>query len=327
MDGAASGAGAADAGETSSIADASRSDSEVGTDAGSAPPAPFAATYFIGTDISRVQTDPPATLYTDNDGTQKDLLVLLKGHGFNYIRVRTFADPRAADGNSKTAGFYDIPHTVTFGKRIKDASMGFLLDFHYSDNWADPGKQCVPIAWQGFTTIADLATAVHDYTKDAITGAVSNWNNLGALLRAAAQGIKDVDTGIKIMIHLDKAQDFATSRAFITNAIAQKVPFDVFGESSYTLYQGPPSGWQSTFTQLAAAFPNLKFVSAEYGPDERAINDIIFGLPNQQGIGTFYWEATHSGADNAGALLFSNRAAQPDLLLYDAMKTAYASRL
>ena len=330
---------------------------------------PFGASYFIGADLSRVQTDAPGTLYTDNDGTQKDLLVLLKGHGFNYVRVRTFVDPRAADGNSKTAGFYDVAHTVTFGKRIKDAGMGFLLDFHYSDNWADPGKQCVPIAWQGFTTVGQLATAVHDYTRDAITqlvaggarpdmvqigneitpgmlihrcdaggipiagmnnpvtGATSNWTNLGTLLKAAAQGIKDVDTGIKIMLHIDRAQSFPTSNSFIMSAIAQGVPFDVFGESSYTLYQGPPAGWLSTYTQLAAAFPALKFVSAEYGPEERAINDILFNLPNQQGIGTFYWEATHSGADNAGHLLFSNRVAQPDLLLYDLMKTAYASRL
>src|SRR6185436_15664912 len=129
--------------------------------------------YFIGADISRVQTDPPGTTYADNDGKQKELFLLLKGHGFNYIRVRTFVDPKAADGNSKTEGFYDISHTVAFGKRIKDAQMGFLLDFHYSDNWADPGKQCVPVAWQGLTSIDMLATAVHDYTKDSISALVA----------------------------------------------------------------------------------------------------------------------------------------------------------
>jgi arabinogalactan endo-1,4-beta-galactosidase len=323
--------------------------------------------YFIGTDISRVQTDAPGTTYTDNDGTRKDILVLLAGHGFNYIRVRTFVDPRAADGNSKTQGFYDIPHTITFGKRIKDAGLGFLLDFHYSDNWADPGKQCVPVAWQTATTIDDLATMVHDYTADAITrliaggarpdmvqigneitpgmlihvcnsgglptgmnpitGSIGNWTNLGTLLKAAAKGIKDVDTGIQIMIHLDRGGDLASSQAFITNAMAQGVPFDVFGESTYTLYQGPPSGWMATFTALAAQFPTLKFVAAEYGPDERAINDILYNLPNQQGIGTFYWEATHSGADNASALLFMNGTATADMLLYDQMKIDYASRL
>jgi arabinogalactan endo-1,4-beta-galactosidase len=329
---------------------------------------PLTSSYFIGADISRVQTDAAGTMYTDNDGTQKAFLQLMKGHGFNFMRVRTFVDPRATDGNSKTAGFYDIPHTVTFGKQIKDAGLGFLLDFHYADNWADPGKQCVPIAWQGATTIGALATLLHDYTRDSITqliaggarpdmvqigneitpgmlihrcdaggqptlgnnpvtGAISNWTNLGTLLKAGAQAIREVDPGIKIVIHLDRGGDLASSRNFITNAIAQGVPFDVFAESTYTLYQGPPSGWMNTFTQLAAMFPTLKFMSAEYGPEQRALNDIVFNLPNQQGIGTFYWEATHSGADNAGHLLFNGRAAQPDLLLYDQMKTAYASRL
>jgi arabinogalactan endo-1,4-beta-galactosidase len=108
---------------------------------------------------------------------------------------------------------------------------------------------------------------------------------------------------------------------------AQSIRFDVFGESAYTVAQAPSSAWGPTFTTLAAAFPRLQFVAAEYGPAERLLNDVLFGLPNQQGIGTFYWEATHSGADNAAALLFSNRVAQPDLLLYDAMKTAYAGRL
>jgi arabinogalactan endo-1,4-beta-galactosidase len=344
-----------------------------GGSSGSGGATPFKASYFIGADISRVETDAAGTLYTDNDGSQKEFLALLKGHGFNYIRVRTFVDPRAADGNSPTTGFYDIPHTVAFGKRIKDAGMGFLLDFHYSDNWADPGKQCVPVAWQGATTIDALATLLRDYTADAIrqliaggarpdmvqigneitpgmlihrcdaggipianmnnpvTGALSNWNNLGTLLKAGGQAIRAIDPAIQIVIHLDRGGDLNSSRAFIQNAIVQQVPFDVFGESTYALYQGPPSGWMNTFAQLAAAFPTLKFIAAEYGPEERAINDILFNLKNSGGqnvgLGTFYWEATHSGADNAGHLLFSNRVAQPDLLLYDSMKTDYAGRL
>jgi arabinogalactan endo-1,4-beta-galactosidase len=249
--------------------------------------------------------------------------------------------------------------------------MGFLLDFHYSDNWADPGKQCVPVAWQGVTSIAALATAVHDYTKDAvtqlaaagarpdmvqigneitpgmliqrcdsgglptgqnpITGSISNWTNLGALLKAGVQGVKDVDANIKIMLHIDRGGTFDVSRDFINNAIAQGVSFDVFGESCYTAYQGQPSGWMSTFTQLSAMFPNLRFIIAEYGPEQRAANDIIFNLSNQQGIGTFNWEPTHAGAWNTGHALFSFSsnvyASTADLALYDLMKTAYASRL
>ena len=355
--------------ETSPDIDASSEPDDAGSNTPDA--APFTADYFIGADITWVQKDE-ANGATYTDGTKREILQLVKDHGFNYIRLRTFVDPKAADGYDRVNGYADLAHTITFGKRIKDAGMGFLLDFHYSDNWADPGKQCVPIAWQSATTIDQLATLVHDYTADAITqliaggarpdmvqigneitpgmllhrcnangspvsnnpvtGSASNWANLGALLRAGSQAVRDIDPAILIMLHIDRGGDFFNSNVFITSALDQGVSFDVFGESTYTAYQGQPSGWQSTFTQLAAAFPMLKFVSAEYGPEQRSVNDIVFGLPNRQGIGTFNWEPTHVGTWNTGHSLFTAGAgsvytATPDLALYDPMKADYAERL
>jgi arabinogalactan endo-1,4-beta-galactosidase len=328
------------------------------------------ASFYIGADITWVQADE-ARGATYSDGTKKDIFQLLKDHGFNYIRLRTFVDPKAADGYDKSNGYGDLAHTIAFGKRVKAAGMGLLVDFHYSDNWADPGKQCVPIAWQNLATISELAGAVHDYTKDAITqliaggarpdmvqvgnettpgmlihrcdsggqptgnnpvtGSISNWANLGMLMKAGSIGVKEVDPGILVMLHIDRGGTFGTSRDYINNAIKQGVTFEVFGESCYTAYQGEPSAWRSTFTQLAAMFPNLKFVAAEYGPEQRAANDVLFNLPNQQGIGTFNWEPTHAGAWNTGHVLFnasgSAYTATADLSLYDTMKTAYAARL
>jgi arabinogalactan endo-1,4-beta-galactosidase len=363
--GASGGAGSGGARDAGGMADAGGMVDSSGTDGGSRVP-----TFFLGADITWVQADEAGgAIYTD--GTPKEILQLLKDHGFNYVRLRTFVDPKAADGYDKQNGYGDLSHTITFGKRIKAAGMGFLLDFHYSDNWADPGKQCVPVAWQGLTSIAALATAVHDYTKDAvtqlvaagarpdmvqigneitpgmlihrcdsgglptgnnpITGSTANWSDLGTLLKAGVQGVKEVDAGIKIMLHIDRGGTFTTSRDFISNAMTAGVAFDVFGESCYTAYQGQPSAWMSTFTQLGAMFPNLKFVIAEYGPEQRAANDIVFNLANQQGVGTFNWEPTHAGDWNTGHALFSaagkTYTATSDLAFYDLMKTAYASRL
>jgi arabinogalactan endo-1,4-beta-galactosidase len=168
--------------------------------------------------------------------------------------------------------------------------------------------------------------------NNKVTGSISNWTNLGMLLKAGADAVREVDPSILIMLHIDRGGTFSTSRDFISNAMKQNVPFDVFGESCYEAYQGPPSGWMSTFTQLAAMFPSLKFVAAEYGPQQRAINDILYALPNKQGIGTFNWEPTHEGDWNRGHTLLQyssgNRYnATADLSLYDAMKTAYADRL
>ncbi len=348
----------------------------------------MAFSYYIGADITSVQAAEAAGA-TYSDGTVKDIFQLLKDHGFNYIRLRTFVDPKAADGYDKVNGYADLAHTITFGKRIKAAGMGFLLDFHYSDNWADPGKQCIPVAWQGYTNITDLAGALHDYTDNAITqliaggarpdmvqigneitpgmlldicdangqpittdkppvtGSTGNWSNLGTLLKAGVKGVKDVDTGIKIMLHIDRGGDKPTDTAgaalntsvnFITNAMAQGVVFDAFGESSYQAYQGDPNSeantkttWTNTFGGIAKKFPNIQLIAAEYGPLERDINDVVFGLPNNQGAGTFNWEPSEQGAWNTGHALFSNAGNKytttADMALYDLMKTAYASRL
>jgi arabinogalactan endo-1,4-beta-galactosidase len=338
----------------------------------------FKASFYIGADITDQETQAVATRAT--------LLTLMKSHGFNAIRLRTFVDPKAADGYDKTNGYDDIAHTVAFGKQIKEAGMALLVDFHYSDNWADPGKQCVPIAWQSLTTITALASAVHDYTKDAIsqlvaggarpdmvqignettpgmllhrcdsagkptgsnpvTGSTSNWANLGMLLKAGVQGVEDVDPSILISFHIDRGGDKATdtkgaalqaSTSWITNAL-KYTAFDAFGESCYQRYQGDlnstantKAGWASTFGGLATKFPELKLFAAEYGPMQREINDVLFDLPNQQGIGTFNWEPTTQGDWNTGHDLLrrsgTTYTAQPDLALYDLMKVDYASRL
>lgn len=328
---------------------------------GGAATLPFS--YLIGADVTDQEPQP--------DATRANLLTLMQSHGFNAVRLRTFVDPKAADGYDQTNGYDDITHTVAFGKQIKDAGMALLVDFHYSDNWADPGKQCVPVAWQSYTTIADLASALHDYTKDAITklvaggarpdmvqigneitpgmllhrcdsgghptgsnpvtGSVNDWTNLGALLKAGSDAVKEVDPSIVVSLHIDQGDGLSTSKSFITNAQKQGVVFEAFGESCYTMYQGQPSGWQATFDGLASSFPTLQLFIAEYGPAEREANDIIYGLANEQGIGTFNWEPTTQGDWNTGHDLLrrsgSTYTAQPDLALYDQMKIDFADRL
>ena len=334
--------------------------------------------FAIGVDITNMETSAVAN--------RAALLTFLKSHGINYIRLRTFVDPKAADGYDKTNGYDDIAHTVAFGKQVKDACMGLLIDFHYSDNWADPGKQCVPVAWQSYTTITDLATAVHDYTDNAITQLIAGgarpdmvqigneetpgilihicdsgglplagnagynkingalylwsvtdqgappggtggpvaggWTNLGQLLNAAAKGVKDVDTGIKIALHLDRCNDTASSKNFITNAQGKSVPFDVFGESCYVGTQGQPADMQATISSLASSFPSVKFMAAEYSSNERAVNDIFYNLANDQGFGTFNWQPSNLWTGSG-----TNYSSGADMPIYDQMKIDYASQL
>jgi arabinogalactan endo-1,4-beta-galactosidase len=351
---------------------------------GEAGPRPAPA-FLVGADITWVQADEAAGA-TYSDGAQKEILQLLEDHGFNAVRLRTFVDPRAADGYDPQNGYADLAHTIAFGRRVKAAGMRFLLNFHYSDNWADPGKQCVPVAWQGLT-FTQMVQALFDYTKDAVAqlvaagarpdivqlgneitpgmllhicdgsgsptatstvnGSALNWGNLGQFLKAGAAAVATVDPTIPIELHIDRGGDKAsdpaghaleTSIDWVTNAQAQGVPFAILGESAYQRYQGDPASdantkatWSSTFSGLAARFPDLKILAVEYGPLQREINDVVFGLPGEQGLGTFNWEPTHQGAWNTGHALFSAAAGQytatADLALYDVMKSTYASRL
>src|SRR5262249_33160206 len=169
----------------------------------------FSASYHMGADISWVQHDEQyGATYVDTDGVQKDILALLKNHGFNSVRLRTFVDPKAADGYDQVDGFADLAHTVTMAQRLKQDGTGRLLAMNYSANWADPSKQCIPVAWQRDTTIAQLAQHVHDYTVSVIS----------ALKNAGAAPIK-VQIGYEItpgmLIHVCNAMGMPTS----TNAV------------------------------------------------------------------------------------------------------------
>ncbi len=328
--------------------------------------------YWMGVDISFVGTQSAQA--------RQNLLTLLKQHGINAVRLRTFVDPKAADGYDKTGGGCDLAHTTAFGKQIKAAGMYLLVDFHYSDNWADPGKQCVPVKWQGYTTIAQLSKAVKDYTKDAITqliaggarpdmvqignettpgmlihrcdasgeptgsnpvsGSTSNWANLGALLKAGVDGVKEVDPKILTSFHIAKGGDhtdgkapLSTSVNWLTNAL-KYTKVDAFGESCYATYQGVKDDavktkqiWQTVQGGLVAKFPGIKIFAAEYGGFIREINDVNFNLPNQAGMGTFFWEATYANNSwNTGALVTqSGNTYTPtsQLALYDQMYKDY----
>jgi arabinogalactan endo-1,4-beta-galactosidase len=277
--------------------------------------------HILGADVSWLLEDEAsgATYY---DGGQKlELLTLLKARGFNYIRIRTFVDPSAAGGYAagKPEAWCDRAHTIELAQRVRALGMGFLLDFHYSDNFADPGKQVKPAAWAALP-FADLVTAVHDYTRETVAalaeagvapdmvqvgneitpgmllpdGASSNanWPKLGQLLKAGATAVQEVDPNIRIMLHIEKGGDNATTRWWVDHALAEQVPFQILGQSCYTDFQGTPDMWQANFADLVTRYPTLSFVIAEYSQEKRRANDIMHDLPDQRGLGTFIWEPT-----------------------------------
>jgi len=286
--------------------------------------------YIVGADISWIQQrEDTGTKYSDK-GEVKDILAILKAHGFNYIRLRVFNDPTKAtpkDQPYSMQGYCDVPHTVVMAKRVKAAGMKLLIDFHYSDAWADPSKQYTPAAWANLSN-EELATKLHDWTKETVTklkdagalpdmvqvgneitpgmmmdkgGTTGNWPQLAKYLKAGLTAVKEVDPKILTMLHIDRGGDNPGARKWVDAALGQGLEFDVLGLSCYSKWHGPPAGWKANFEDLAARYPKLQLVMAEVDAQAAEANDIMMALPEQRGLGTFIWEPE---ANNANQALF-----------------------
>jgi arabinogalactan endo-1,4-beta-galactosidase len=157
-------------------------------------------------------------------------------------------------------------------------------------------------------------------------GSQGNWDNLATLLRAGIGAVRRLDPGIAVMLHIENTESAAGVADWVDNAQARGVVFDVLGLSAYEAFQGPSSAWRATFLELAQRYPDLSFAVAEYNPQRRLLNDIMRELPEQRGLGTFFWEPTQSGS--WGQALFTwqgNRATASavDFAEYDQMRLDY----
>ncbi len=142
----------------------------------SASDAPLDFSFYTGADISTVQEyERWGAKFYDVDGTEKDVFTLLKDHGFNAIRLKTFVSPKAQYGYAAAGcdhdaeAYADKDHIVAYAQKIKAAGMAFLLDIHYSDNWADPAKQIIPSRWRSVTSSDAMADSVYNYTYDLLS--------------------------------------------------------------------------------------------------------------------------------------------------------------
>ncbi|MGA2255801.1 MAG: glycosyl hydrolase 53 family protein, partial [Thermoguttaceae bacterium] len=283
-------------------------------------------------------------------GATKDILSLLKDRGFNAIRLRVFYNPKAKNGYS-AKGYCDLDHTLRMARRIHAADMQFLLDFHDSDTWADPGHQIKPAAWTDLHGAA-LEKAVHDHTRDVLTALkkqgtppqmvqigneISNgflwpdgnvwksgkWGTFCGLIKAGIAGAKEVDPSTPIMVHLALGGQNAQSRAFLDHLIAEGVRFDVIGQSYYSKWHGTLDELKANLTDLAGRYPQ-NIVVVEYSvPNIRRINDIVHDLPGGKGLGSFIWEPTRW----EGPALFDRKGnTKPEIDTYETMAKDYGLR-
>ena len=259
-----------------------RSQSYAQSDDGAAP-------FFYGADVSfLLQLEAAGVVFTQ-DGIPGDLLTLLKRNGINTIRLRLWHSP---DG-----GVNDIEATLKLAERLKVAGLDLMLDIHYSDTWADPGRQTKPAAWDGLT-FEVLKDSVYQYSYDVIAqlknagmtprivqvgneiiqgmlwndgrvgGTFDNanqWDNLASLLGEGIRGIEDAlgpADSTSIMIHIDRGGDSAGARWFFDNLEAEGVPYDMIGLSYYPWWHGSTIQLEATLNTLANRY-NKPIVLAE----------------------------------------------------------------
>ncbi len=303
--------------------------------------------FVLGADISWVQEQEDQGTRFFDDGQQTDILVILKDHGFNCIRLRVFVNPQAPKGYS-SKGYCDLDHTLAMAKRIKTAGMEFLLDFHYSDTWADPGHQVKPAAWADLHG-AELEEAVHNHTQlvmaalgkqgtppdivqigneisngvlwpDGKVWETKDWASFCGFIKAGIAGAKEVDPSVKIMIHLAWGGQNKQSRSFLDMVLAQGVEFDILGQSYYPKWHGTLGDLKSNLTDLVGRYKQDVMLVEYSVPNIRQINDIVHGLPSSKGLGTFIWEPTRW----EGPALFDGKGnTKPEIDVYAEMANEY----
>lgn len=233
-----------------------------------------------GADISSLYEIEELGAKFYNHGEQGELISILKSYGFNYIRLKLWNQPY--DINPETgekiwygAGKNDIETDVILAKRVKENDMGFLLNFHYSDFWADPGKQIMPKAWKGLS-FEELKEAVYDYTYNSVSrfiqegakpdivqigneitngllwpygkkpfldsvdseDAEMQYRHIAELVSAGIRAVRKIDSKIPIMIHLDNGGNNPMYIDWFDHYMKYGDDFDIIGLSYYPFWHG-----------------------------------------------------------------------------------------
>ncbi|MBT9395511.1 glycosyl hydrolase 53 family protein [Hymenobacter sp. NST-14] len=293
-----------------------------------AAPAARAQTFAKGADVGWLQQMEAHNYYFyDEQGLRQDCFALLKARGINAIRLRVWVNPSMVDWVN---GHCSPAEVVTMATRAQRLGFRVMIDFHYSDSWADPGQQTKPAAWAGHS-FAQLLTDVYGHTFDVLTalrangvtpewvqvgneipngllwpeGHASNFGQLTQLLNQGYDAVKAVSPTSQVVIHLDQGNDNARFRWFFDQLTAAGGRYDVIGLSYYPYwlnqdYAASIGYLRFNLRDLASRY-NKPVVVSEVGADCTgnpqnaydmlvAVQNAVAAVPNGRGQGVFYWE-------------------------------------
>ncbi|MGD1089386.1 MAG: glycosyl hydrolase 53 family protein [Verrucomicrobiota bacterium] len=258
--------------------------------------------FLAGADFSDLAYFQSLGVTYKEGGQVQDGIQILKNLGINCVRLRLWTSSQSQALSNPYNYINNTTYTVPLAVRVKNAGLLFLLDFHYSDTWADPGHQAIPSAWTNGLTFTGLVQLMRTYNSNTIAtfaaagampdyvqigneitdgmlwpyGAVSNsyntaWSQLGQLMKAAVLGIQDATGALgvnmpKIIVHIDQGGNWANTEWFFDNLDYQGVPFDIIGESYYPFFQGSPSSLSNCLNNAAIRYGKPIIVAEDAFP-------------------------------------------------------------
>jgi arabinogalactan endo-1,4-beta-galactosidase len=288
----------------------------------------WAGQFAKGADIGWLQQmEATGYRFRNAQGEPDDALRILKDHGIDTIRLRTWVNP----SEHRTDGHNSKEETVAMAVRAQRMGMRVMINFHYSDSWADPQQQNKPAAWAGHD-FPRLLQDVYSYTWDVMKaleaagvtpewvqvgnetpsgmmypeGSTDNWPQLARLINQGYDAVKAVSPSSKVVLHLDRGNDRRRFRTWFDNAQANGARYDVIGMSYYPYWlPGKPDYSKSigdlgrNMNDMAARYGKEVMVVEVGGEDSRpqntydmlvAVQRKVKAVPGNKGLGVIYWE-------------------------------------
>ena len=253
--------------------------------------------FIFGMDASSVLSEEASGVkYYNFDGEEQDVFKTLAESGVNYIRVRVWNNPFDGDNNGYGGGNCTIDTAVEIGKRATKYGMKLLLNFHYSDFWADPGKQMVPLEWKDME-IEDKADALYSYTKECLellkdekvdVGMVqlgnetngkmcgeTTWFNMHYLWKSGSKAVREVFPDALIAIHFANPEKAGSYSSYASKLDYYEIDYDVFASSYYPFWHGTLENLTTVLTGISDTYDKKVMVmetSYAYTPDDTDFN-------------------------------------------------------
>lgn len=277
--------------------------------------------FFLGMDVSSVLSlEASGVRYRDTDGTEKDLFALLSENGVNLIRVRVWNDPFDSDGNGYGGGNNNIEAAVEIGRRAAAYGLPLLVDFHYSDFWADPSKQQTPKAWEGMD-IKAKAEALYTYTADCLSrlkaegirvsmvqlGNETNgrmcgeriWMNIvHHLMKAGSRAVREVYPDALVAVHFTNPESADTMLNYASKLAYYDLDYDVFGTSYYPYWHGTLDNLRQVLGEIAETYGKKVMVMETSYAYTLEDGDFSGNTIGEGGGYEKYWPVTVQGQSN-----------------------------